>query len=141
VIVKELWPGPRPFRCGGGSQFRAQTVVAAAALAVFAVIFGLTGPHLAQLYDASGLATCHAHGDCSTLTSNFLSQVKSDGIYPVLYFLGTGVLLIAPAIVGAFWGAPLVTRELEAGAFRLAWNQSVTLAGGRRRLAEQRNLM
>ena len=25
-----------------------------------------------------------------------------------------------------FWGAPLVTRELEAGTFRLAWNQSVT---------------
>ena len=26
---------------------------------------------------------------------------------------------------GLFWGAPLVTRELEAGTFRLAWNQSV----------------
>ena len=25
-----------------------------------------------------------------------------------------------------FWGAPLVTRELEVGTFRLAWNQSVT---------------
>lgn len=25
-----------------------------------------------------------------------------------------------------FWGAPLVTRELESGTFRLAWNQSVT---------------
>jgi hypothetical protein len=25
-----------------------------------------------------------------------------------------------------FWGAPLVAREIEAGTFRLAWNQSVT---------------
>src|SRR5450631_1236738 len=45
---------------------------------------------------------------------------------PALYFLGAGVLLIAPGLSGIFWGAPLVTRELEAGTFRLVWNQSVT---------------
>jgi len=45
---------------------------------------------------------------------------------PALYFLGAGVLLIAPGLIGIFWGAPLVTRELEAGTFRLVWNQSVT---------------
>ena len=33
-----------------------------------------------------------------------------------------------PALIGAFWGAPLITREFEAGTFRLAWNQSVTRA-------------
>ena len=32
----------------------------------------------------------------------------------------------APAVIGAFWGAPLVARELEAGTHRLVWNQSVT---------------
>ena len=31
-----------------------------------------------------------------------------------------------PAIIGAFWGAPLVARELEAGTYRLAWNQDIT---------------
>ena len=31
-----------------------------------------------------------------------------------------------PGIIGIFWGAPLVARELEAGTFRLAWTQSVT---------------
>jgi hypothetical protein len=31
-----------------------------------------------------------------------------------------------PSIIGAFWGAPLVARELEAGTHRLVWNQSVT---------------
>ncbi|MCC9312409.1 ABC transporter permease [Kitasatospora sp. RB6PN24] len=31
-----------------------------------------------------------------------------------------------PGILGAFWGAPLVARELENGTHRLVWNQSVT---------------
>ena len=39
--------------------------------------------------------------------------------------MGLAVLL-TPAIIGLFWGAPLITRELETGTFRLAWNQSVT---------------
>ena len=29
-------------------------------------------------------------------------------------------------MIGLFWGAPLIARELESGSFRLAWNQSVT---------------
>ena len=31
-----------------------------------------------------------------------------------------------PFLVGVFWGAPLVARELETGSYRLAWTQSVT---------------
>jgi hypothetical protein len=33
---------------------------------------------------------------------------------------------VAPALIGIFWGAPLVARELETGTYRLVWNQSVT---------------
>ncbi len=105
-------------------QFRAQAIAAAAALAILALIFGMTGPHLAHLYDVSGLATCHAR--CSGLTAGFLDSVKSDAIYPVLYIAGVMLLYVTPGVIGVFWGAPLVTRELEAGTFRLAWNQSVT---------------
>jgi len=36
------------------------------------------------------------------------------------------VMLVAPALIGIFWGAPLIARELEAGTQRLAWTQSVT---------------
>jgi hypothetical protein len=36
------------------------------------------------------------------------------------------LILITPAIIGIFWGAPLIARELETGTYRLAWNQSVT---------------
>lgn len=43
-----------------------------------------------------------------------------------MYFLSILVILIAPAIIGTFWGAPLIARELEAGTFRLTWNQSIT---------------
>ena len=46
--------------------------------------------------------------------------------YMILYLLSVVVILIAPAIIGIFWGAPLIARELEAGTFRLTWNQSVT---------------
>jgi len=36
------------------------------------------------------------------------------------------LVLVAPALVGVFWGAPLVARELENNTFRLAWTQSVS---------------
>ena len=35
-------------------------------------------------------------------------------------------MLALPALIGLFWGAPLIARELEAGTHRLVWNQSVT---------------
>ncbi len=31
-----------------------------------------------------------------------------------------------PALIGMFWGAPLIAHELETGTFRLAWTQSVS---------------
>jgi len=41
--------------------------------------------------------------------------------------LWLGVLVVvAPGLLGMFWGAPLVAREFEDGTFRLAWTQSVT---------------
>ena len=46
----------------------------------------------------------------------------------VLYFAGIAVMFLAPALIGVFWGAPLVTREIEARTLPLAWNQSVTPA-------------
>src|ERR1035437_8616701 len=46
-------------------------------------------------------------------------------LYGLFTWLGFLVIVI-PGIIGVFWGAPLVARELEAGTFRLAWTQSVT---------------
>jgi hypothetical protein len=104
-------------------QFRIQAIVTAAALAAFAIALAVTGPQLASLYSSSGLATCHAA--CATMAGNFISAVR--GTTPELvFYLGIALTYAAPALIGLFWGAPLVCRELEAGTFRLAWNQSVT---------------
>ena len=43
-----------------------------------------------------------------------------------VFTFATIAMLVLPAIIGMFWGAPLVARELEAGTHRLIWNQSVT---------------
>jgi hypothetical protein len=107
-------------------QFRPQAMVALAALAVFAVLLAVTGPHVASLYSASGITGCHGRS-CGQLASGFLSQVGA-GLYPVVYMLGIAGVVLAPAVIGIFWGAPLVAREFEAGTFRLAWTQSVTRA-------------
>ena len=40
-------------------QFRTQAVTAAAALAAFAALLAITGPHLASTYAADGLDSCH----------------------------------------------------------------------------------
>jgi hypothetical protein len=43
-----------------------------------------------------------------------------------VFMLGIAGVILAPAVIGVFWGAPLVAREFETGTFRLVWIQSVT---------------
>lgn len=102
-------------------QFRTQTWITVGFLAVVAVVLAITGLHLADLYSA--VAACHT--DCGNVTDSFLQEAKA-GANGVLYNLAIAVMYVVPAIVGAFWGAPLLARELETGTHRLAWNQSVT---------------
>ena len=108
-------------------QFRAQAIAAAAALAAFAILLAATGPHLSSLYAASGISGCQP-ADCAQLASNWLGQLYSAGTYWVLYLLGVVVILLAPVVIGLFWGSPLIAGELQAGTAALAWNQSVTRA-------------
>jgi hypothetical protein len=100
-------------------QARTQTAVAVAALAATAVIAAITGPRLLHFYN-SAVATCGPRNDCASVTTAFLSS------YRLLQVALPPVLLVLPAVIGAFWGAPLVARELETGTFRLAWTQSVS---------------
>ena len=106
-------------------QFRAQAVTAVAALAAFAVLLAATGPHLASMYAASGVIGCESHG-CDHAAGNFLGLVS--GLYSVVFMLGVAGVILAPAVIGLFWGAPLIAREFETGTFRLAWTQSITRA-------------
>jgi hypothetical protein len=107
-------------------QFRAQAWVAAGALAVAAAVLAVTGLHLAHLYDASGLGACHAHGDCGMLGTTLMNEFRASATDKLLYNGGVVLLYAVPALIGLFWGAPLISREFEAGTFRLAWTQSVT---------------
>jgi ABC-type transport system involved in multi-copper enzyme maturation permease subunit len=79
-------------------QFRAQAVTAAAALAAVVVVLAVTSPHRQATF----------------------------GVSDWLYTAGIVVLYLTPAVIGIFWGAPLISRELETGTFRLAWTQSIS---------------
>jgi ABC-type transport system involved in multi-copper enzyme maturation permease subunit len=46
--------------------------------------------------------------------------------YQSLIYSLDALILVAPALLGLFWGAPLVARELETGTAALVWAQSVT---------------
>jgi ABC-type transport system involved in multi-copper enzyme maturation permease subunit len=100
-------------------QFRAAATMLAAALATLAAVLALTGPGLAHDY-ATGIAACTQAGGCS----DFVPQFFDDHQGPFLAV--SAVVLVLPALIGLFWGAPLITRELEAGTHRLVWNQSIT---------------
>jgi hypothetical protein len=105
-------------------QFRVQAITAAVTLAAFTILLAVTGPHLASTYAADGLDSCHG-GSCANLAVYFAGSLTT-GPYGVLFLLSTGIILLAPAVIGLFWGAPLIARELETGTADLAWNQSVT---------------
>jgi ABC-type transport system involved in multi-copper enzyme maturation permease subunit len=84
-------------------QFRANALVGAITAAAAVAVLILTSDHIARVAGTDQLTTG----------------------YESLRLLGTG-LVGAPAVIGAFWGAPLLAREIETGTYRLAWTQSVT---------------
>lgn len=83
-------------------QHRAQILVTAGFLAVVGVVLLVHGLGAAGLTDDA----LHAH-------------------YEQVYFYLSWLPLV-PLVVGLFWGAPLLARELERGTHRLAWTQSVS---------------
>jgi hypothetical protein len=100
-------------------EFRTQAIVALGVLLVAAVVLAITGANIAHLYDTT-VANCQASNDCATATSAFL------GTDTQLQSALNDLVVLIPALLGIFWGAPLIARELEAGTHRLAWTQSVT---------------
>ena len=101
-------------------QFRASALTVYAALAVIAVVLAVTGPRLTGFYDAH-IAGCQTTANqCTAALLTFLSFYHA-----VQASLGP-ILLVLPALIGIFWGAPLLAHELETGTYRLAWTQSLT---------------
>ena len=106
-------------------QFRTQTWIIVAALAALGVVLVITARSIADAYTGAGLAGCGS--DCTNAIDIFLREVRA-GTSGSIYDLATVTMYVVPALIGVFWGAPLIARELEAGTHRLAWNQSVTRA-------------
>jgi hypothetical protein len=90
-------------------QFRAQFAAVAAVAVAFALVLAGTGRRLADI--------------AATYRDVFDHLTANDRH---LFYAGIVVIAVAPVVIGVFWGAPLVARELEAGTHRLAWTQSVT---------------
>jgi hypothetical protein len=97
-------------------QFRTQALVTLGLLGAFGVLLIVTGLHLRDIYDSVGGAHCDSHAGCSEVA-------RHDKVLATLIPVA---LLAIPALLGMFWGAPLIARELESGTYRLAWTQSVT---------------
>ncbi len=104
-------------------QFRGQAITAGAILLVLAIALGITGPGLASQYNSAGLNACHLI--CAQDATSFLNALRGSS-YQYVFYAGIVVMYATPALIGLFWGAPLIARELETGTYRLAWNQSVT---------------
>ena len=103
-------------------QFRTQSLVTAALLAAAAVYLLVTGTQLRSAYTAD-LTACrpaNAAESCFGLLNALQDQYN--GPLELAEFL----VMAAPALIGVFWGAPLLAGELERGTHSLAWNQSVT---------------
>ncbi|RZT20295.1 ABC-2 family transporter [Kribbella sp. VKM Ac-2569] len=93
-------------------QFRVQFLVVASVILAAAIILVVTGPGLLDSYHR--------------LTDSFLQSLGYERLNPLLYIVGQVLLYAVPPVIGAFWGAPLISRELETGTHRLVWSQSVS---------------
>lgn len=81
-------------------QFRVPALSVFAGLAAIGAVLGITGPQFVGSTDFSD------------------QEVMYSGTILVLYLL--------PAVIGVFWGVPVLTRELESGTHSLVWNQTIT---------------
>jgi hypothetical protein len=110
-------------------QHRKQAMFLLVGLAALALVLVPTGR---QAHDAAaayarcldGLGTAalmetQRTDVCQTLGERFANTHTSWAFASIL-------LLFLPLLVGLFWGAPLVAREVEQGTHRLVWTQSVS---------------
>ena len=104
-------------------QFRIQAIAGLVVLAAVVATYVATRPALLGLAEDTGYTGCTAN--CGQAANTFRNEVNSE-IFGRLFFLGPIVLFGTPALIGLFWGAPLVARELETGTHRLVWNQTVS---------------
>jgi ABC-type transport system involved in multi-copper enzyme maturation permease subunit len=100
-------------------QFRAQAATAVAVLAAVAIYLLISGLRMRHTYTID-LAGCTPQSACGDVLNQFQKG------YDAAFNLTQLLVVAAPGLIGVFWGAPMIGRELETGTDQLAWNQSVT---------------
>ena len=111
-------------------QFRKQALFTGIGLAVLAALMIPTGLAMHHSFDDLGLPEClrslggselvpASSESCSGAINQFNNEFR-----PVLLIAIPFIFL--PLFVGLFWGAPLISRELEHGTHRLVWTQGVS---------------
>ena len=96
-------------------QARTQILVVFGVAIAVAVAYATTGGHIANAAD--------------TDPKQFLDRFSSGSYERRFYLLGL-VLYVIPAAIGAFWGAPLIAREVETNTHRLVWGQRISRSRG-----------
>lgn len=99
-------------------QFRTSAWTAVVGLVAVAAAVLATRPHFVDAAAAAQRA-CGLEPHCPALTAFALDNIAARTAFGL-------VVIVAPALIGAFWGAPLVAREFEAGTHRLVWAQSIS---------------
>jgi hypothetical protein len=109
-------------------QRRVSLITAAILLAAISLYLLITGLPIHSAY--AGLTSCHpvSSARCQNLAFAFNQDYWAKAGAPIADHLGdprviSALLLIVPALLGVFAGAPLLARELETGTFRFAWTQ------------------
>jgi hypothetical protein len=99
-------------------QYRTHALLTAALTAALVLLLTVTGIHMSSAYHAAqaACATSHSCGSLHLFTAGGYSAL------PVIVTLTIAV----PALLGLFWGAPLVAAELEQGTHQFIWTQGVT---------------
>jgi hypothetical protein len=90
-----------------------------AAVAVFLVIFGLKVHH-----DYAALVNCPLDPGQQSNACAGLFRTFNSTDWPLANTCSI-LMQLAPVLIGAFAGAPLLARELETGTFRFAWTQGL----------------
>ena len=98
--------------------YRNRLIVATTAYVVYLAVLIPSGLHFAHVYKLA-LANCPATNSCDNLGS---SLFQGSGLILDVVVATIGI----PALMGMFWGAPLIAKEFEDGTHQFAWTQSVT---------------
>ncbi|GIH08917.1 transporter [Rhizocola hellebori] len=100
-------------------QHRTPVLLTAGLLLVLGTILLVHGLLTADFIRDRASAGCPGTGpDCLAFEQEV--RLRYQQIYQLI-----GWLPVAPALIGAFWGAPLLAKEFEHGTHKFAWTQSV----------------